>query len=232
QDAMLKTLKAFKICNEVKELRYLVYGPVGAGKSSTINTIRSIFEGRQFVNCLAAPGSTLSHTLCYESFRFANEEEAFPFAFYDIMGAEAKGVENKGVQTQDVISALKGNIKEGYMFNPTTPVSEKNKYYINNPSLSDQMHCLVFVVPGDVATVVESDFLKTLNIVRKTASRMGIPQVVFMTRVDLTCSLVKNNLHNIYKSKKIRINMQKYSHALGVPVNCIFPVLNYHDETH
>lgn len=61
---MLQILKEFTICNQVKELRFLLYGPVGAGKSSIINTIRTIFEGRQFVNCLAAPGSTTSHTLC------------------------------------------------------------------------------------------------------------------------------------------------------------------------
>ncbi|KAM9486744.1 interferon-induced protein 44-like [Clarias gariepinus] len=229
KDSMLKTLKSFKICNEVKELRYLVYGPVGAGKSSTINTIRSIFEGRQFVNCLAAAESTKTHTLCFESYRFANEEESFPFIFYDIMGAEA---EEDGVQTQDVISALKGHIKEGYTFNPNTPLSESNLYYNQNPSLSDQMHCLVYVVPADKVSMMKPDFLKKLESVRKTASRMGIPQVVFMTGVDRACQMTKENLHNVYKSKKIRENMRKYSNALGVPVNCIFPVLNYHEETH
>ncbi|XP_053352712.1 triple functional domain protein-like [Clarias gariepinus] len=64
QDRMLSSLKAFKICNKVQELCFLLYGPVGAGKSSTINTIRTLFEGRQFVNCLAAADSTESHTLC------------------------------------------------------------------------------------------------------------------------------------------------------------------------
>ncbi|XP_053353033.1 interferon-induced protein 44-like [Clarias gariepinus] len=229
KDLLLKTLKSFEICNEVKELRYLVYGPVGAGKSSTINTIRSIFEGRQFVNCLAAAESTTSHTLCFESYRFANEEESFPFIFYDIMGAEAK---ENGVQTQDVISALKGHIKEGYMFNPDTPLSESNLYYNKNPSLSDQMHCLVYVVQAHRVSVMEQAFLNKLKSVRKTASRMGIPQVVFMTNVDRACPMTKENLRNIYKSKKIRENVIKYSHALGVPVNCIFPVLNYHEETH
>ncbi|XP_053352246.1 interferon-induced protein 44-like [Clarias gariepinus] len=228
KDLLLKSLKSFKICNEVKELRYLVYGPVGAGKSSTINTIRSIFEGRQFVNCLAAAESTKSHTLCFESYRFANKKESFPFIFYDIMGAEAED----GVLTQDVISALKGHMKEGYTFNPDTPMSESNLYYNQNPSLSDQMHCLVYVVPADKISVMEEAFLKKLESVRKTASIMVIPQVVFMTKVDRACQMTKENLRNIYKSKKIRENVIKYSNALGVPVNCIFPVLNYHEETH
>ncbi|KAF5893564.1 interferon-induced protein 44-like, partial [Clarias magur] len=203
KDSMLKTLKEFKICNEVKELRYLVYGPVGAGKSSTINTIRTIFEGRQFVNCLAAAESTKSHTLSFESYRFANEKESFPFIFYDIMGAEA---EEEGVRTPDVISALKGHIKEGYMFNSNTALSENNLYYNHNPSLSDQIHCLVYVVPADKVSMMKADFLKKLESVRKTASSMGIPQVVFMTRVDRACQMTKENLRNVYKSKKIREN--------------------------
>ncbi|KAF5893560.1 interferon-induced protein 44-like, partial [Clarias magur] len=203
KDLMLKTLKSFKICNEVKELRYLVYGRVGAGKSSTINTIRSIFEGRQFVNCLAAADSTKSHTLSFESYRFANKEESFPFTFYDVMGAEAN---EDGVRTQDVISALKGHIQEGYMFNSITPLSENNDYYNKNPSLSDQMHCLVYVIPADRVSMMEEAFLKKLEFVRKTASRMGIPQVVFMTRVDRACQMTKENLRNVYKSKKIREN--------------------------
>ncbi|XP_017324812.1 interferon-induced protein 44 [Ictalurus punctatus] len=228
QAGMFNALKTFNICNEVEELRFLLYGPVGAGKSSAINTIRTIFEGRQFVNCLAAAGSTKSHTLCYERFRFANEEGSFPFAFNDIMGAEAKD----GVLTQDIISALNGHMKEGYMFNCNNPLTTNNHYYNQNPSLSDQMHCLVYVIPADMISMMDDDFIKKLKSVRETASRMGIPQVVFMTRIDRACPMTKENLQNIYKSKKIRDKMRESSNVVGVPVNCIFPVLNYHEETH
>ncbi|XP_058249232.1 interferon-induced protein 44-like [Hemibagrus wyckioides] len=223
----INSLKTFQICNKVEELRFLLYGPVGVGKSSIINTIRTIFEGRQFVNCLAAPGSTTSHTLCYEQFRFANEEGSFPFAFNDIMGAE----EDSGVLTQDIVSALKGHMKEGYTFNPQTPLPINNHYYNQNPTLSDQMHCLVLVMPADRVSMLADNFIKKMKSVREEASRMGIPQVVFMTRVDCACQLTKEDLRNVYKSKKIRENMQKYANELGVPVNRIFPVLNYHEET-
>ncbi|KAK2850465.1 hypothetical protein Q7C36_009248 [Tachysurus vachellii] len=225
---MLKSLKTFKIFNEVQELRFLVCGPVGAGKSSTINTIRSIFEGRQFINCLAAAGSKKTHTLCYERFEFANEEGSFPFAFNDIMGAE----KDSGVLNEDIVSALKGHVKEGYPFNSETPLSESSPYYNKNPILSDQMHCLVFVMPADKISTQDEKFNKKMNSVMKAASSMGIPQVVFMTRVDHACPIPKENLQNVYKSKKIKENMQKCSYELGVPVNRIFPVLNYHEQIH
>ncbi|XP_060785215.1 interferon-induced protein 44-like [Neoarius graeffei] len=228
EKGMLDSLKAFQICNEIQELRFQLYGPVGAGKSSIINTIGSIFEGRQSVSCSVAAGSTKSHTLNYERFRFANGKGSFPFAFNDVMGAEAK----LGVLTEDIILALKGHMKEGYLFNEETPLSERNLYYNQNPSLSDQMHCLVFVAPADKISLMNKNFIGKLKHVRDAASRMGIPQVVFMTRVDCACPMTKENLRNIYKSRKIREKMHECSNVLGVPVNCIFPVLNYHEETH
>ncbi|XP_047671053.1 interferon-induced protein 44-like [Tachysurus fulvidraco] len=230
QERMLKTLKTFQICNEVQELRFLVCGPVGAGKSSTINTIRSIFEGRLFIDCLAAAGTTTSHTLSYERIQMANEERSFPFAFNDIMGAETDL--NKGVLNEDIISALKGHIKEGYPFNDKSPLSESSPYYNKNPTLSDQMHCLVLVMPADTISSQDEKFLQKMKSVVKAASNMAMPQVVFMTRVDRACPLTKENLQNVYKSKKIKENMEKCSNELGVPVNRIFPVLNYHEQIH
>ncbi|KAK2850464.1 hypothetical protein Q7C36_009247 [Tachysurus vachellii] len=228
QERMLNSLKTFQICNEVKELRFLLCGPVGTGKSSTINTIRSIFEGRQFINCLAAAGSKKTHTLCYEQFEFANEEGSFPFVFNDIMGAETYS----GVLSEDIISALKGHMKEGYPFNSETPLFESSPYYNKNPTLSDQMHCLVFVMPADKISTQDEKFNQKMKSVIKAASSMAMPQVIFMTRVDLACPLTQENLQNVYKSKKIKDNMQKCSYELGVPVNRIFPVLNYHDQIH
>lgn len=72
QDKMLNSLKTFKICNEVEQLLFLLYGPIGAGKSSTINTIRNVFEGRQFVNCLAARVSNMIHTLHVSQYKVFN----------------------------------------------------------------------------------------------------------------------------------------------------------------
>ncbi|MCI4393944.1 hypothetical protein PGIGA_G00163230 [Pangasianodon gigas] len=58
----------------------------------------------------------------------------------------------------------------------------------------------------------------------------GIPQVVIMSKVDAACSLVKQNLEMIYRSKKIKEKMEECSIRLGIPVNYIFPVKNYHEE--
>ncbi|KAM9486294.1 interferon-induced protein 44-like [Clarias gariepinus] len=227
QKKLIDTLKAFKICNKVPELHFLLYGPVGAGKSSTINTIKTIFVGRPFVNCLAAALSEESHTKHFDRYEVPNENGSCPFAFYDTMGVQAK----KGVLVEDIISALKGHIKVGYMWNPTIPILENSMYYRKNPSLCDQMHCLLSIIPADRFAFMENDFIKQFKTVSKAARDLGVPQVVLMTRVDSVCEMTRDNLYNVYKSKKIMEKMYDCSDKLGVPVNCIFPIRNYHKET-
>ncbi|XP_058246873.1 interferon-induced protein 44-like [Hemibagrus wyckioides] len=167
QEKMLNSLKTFKICNEVEQLLFLLCGPIGAGKSSTINTIKTIFEGRQFVSCLAASGSS-THTLHLSQYN-DYENASFPFTLNDVMGIEA----SEGVQTDDIISALKGHIKEGYVFNSKAPIAESNIYYNKDPSLNDQMHCLVYVIPANMISVMDNDFISKFICVSKIANKMG-----------------------------------------------------------
>ncbi|XP_076857452.1 interferon-induced protein 44-like isoform X2 [Brachyhypopomus gauderio] len=232
QKAMVPSVKEFKIDNDqVKELRFLLYGAVGVGKSSTVNTIRTIFEGRPFVGCLAEAAAGRSFTKTYEKYGIANGREGMlPLAFNDIMGVE-KG-ESAGVRTDDIINAMKGHITEGYVFHTEFPITEKDPKYRRNPSLSDRIHCLVSVVGADKIKMMDQEFINKMKKVREAASGMGIPQVVFMTRVDLACPMTKGNLKNIYRSRKIKEIMNTCSNLLGVPMNCIFPVKNYHDEIH
>ncbi|XP_017324822.1 interferon-induced protein 44 isoform X2 [Ictalurus punctatus] len=210
RERLFNTLKTFKICNEVPELHFLLYGPVGAGKSSTINTIRTIFEGHQYIECLAAALSEKSQTKYFDRFEVPKEMGSFPFAFYDIMGLQA----NKGVHTNDIISALKGHMKAGYMCTPKTPLSDDSKYYLKSPSLSDQMHCLLCIIPADTFGLMGNDFLEQFKTVSEATRNLGVPEAVLMTKVDKACVMTRDCLRNIYKSKKIREKMREYSSSL------------------
>ncbi|KAL7881336.1 hypothetical protein AOLI_G00081840 [Acnodon oligacanthus] len=111
EDPMINKLKTFKIGNaDVRKLHFLLFGPTGGGKSSLINTIKSIFEGRQFINYLTAPVTSDIETLYFEKYS-VEKDGLFPFAFSEIMAIQ----KSEGVLENDVISALKGHMKEGYM---------------------------------------------------------------------------------------------------------------------
>ncbi|KAI4873820.1 hypothetical protein NFI96_014419, partial [Prochilodus magdalenae] len=116
-------------------------------------------------------------------------------------------------------------------FKPDSPISEDDDDYITNPSLNDRIHCLVSVVAADRIALMDNNVISKMKVIRTEASKLGIPQVTFLTRVDLACIMTKADLSKIYQSKRIKTKMQECSNILTVPMNCIFPVKNYHEET-
>uniref|UniRef100_A0A3B1JI41 G domain-containing protein n=1 Tax=Astyanax mexicanus TaxID=7994 RepID=A0A3B1JI41_ASTMX len=219
---MVTELEAFVIQrDEVRELNFLLCGPIGAGKSSIINTINTIFKKRIYVTHQAS-----SFTKC----KVGTAQDRFlPFVLYDTMGLDSG--DNAGMHPDDFITAVKGHMKEGYQFNPLNPLNENSPYYWENPSLSDRMHCLLFVIPADRISIMDSVIIQKMKTIKNAATAMGLPQVILMTRVDQACTLTNNDLHYVYNSKKIKDKMLECQRALDIKMNCIFPVKNYHEET-
>uniref|UniRef100_W5K585 G domain-containing protein n=1 Tax=Astyanax mexicanus TaxID=7994 RepID=W5K585_ASTMX len=223
----IRELRDFKIGeDEVKQLNFLLYGPIGTGKSSVINTIKTIFEGRLYVNYLAASNKSghnllTSRNYTYKKCEVGNSKDGFlPITFNDVMGVEEG--DQSGVHTDDIISTLKGHVKEGYPFIPNSPLTEHNHYYLKNPTMSDKIHCLVCVIQADKISMIDEDTIQKMKPVQEEAKRMDLPQVILMTHVDVACEMTKKDLRSVYK-KNLYV-------ALGVPMNCIFPVRNYHEE--
>ncbi|XP_070965097.1 interferon-induced protein 44-like [Oncorhynchus clarkii lewisi] len=230
RDHMVDELRSFKLSDpDVGQLRCLLCGPVGAGKSSFINSVNNVFQNRITGGALVAAASGLSFTTTYDTHYIQGRsgEKRLPFAFNDVMGLETQ---NNGLHPNDIINALKGHLPEGYEFNPFHPLSDQKKEFIQNPSLSDKTHCLVSIVSADKISRMSEDVIAKMKNIRAEASRLKIPQVVVMTMPDKACELVNKDVKRIFYSKAIKEKMQICSNELGLPMNCILPVKNYHEE--
>ncbi|XP_014058583.1 interferon-induced protein 44 isoform X2 [Salmo salar] len=232
KEVILQKLKDYVPGNpDIKSIRVFLHGPVGAGKSSLINFINSVFQGR--ITSIALADSAIaaeSFTIKYQTHKIEKGKHGiyYPIVFNDVMGLEESS--GKGVHKDDIINALKGHVKEGHKFNPMSPLSEEDPGYIKIPSSEDRVHCLVSVMPADKMAFLGKHVIQKMRDIRLAAADMGIPQMVVLTRVDEACPSVRKDVKNIYLSKYIKEKMEQCSTELGVPVNCILPVKNYHEE--
>ncbi|KAK9980578.1 hypothetical protein ABG768_000172 [Culter alburnus] len=230
KEALKKKLEDFTLGNpDVKKINILVAGQIGAGKSSFINSIDSAFQGRICCRALVNPSAGgRSFTENLKGFTIRSGKKSLPFVFKDTMGLEADQL--AGSQIEDIISAVLGHVKDGYEFKEKRTIYFKDEHFNMNPTLSDQASCLVYVVAADTVQFTDDKLVVKLKCIRERISAEGIPQVVIMTKVDEACPLVKQDLRNIYTSKKIYEKMNLCSAKIGVPLTDIFPVKNYHEE--
>ncbi|XP_070703320.1 interferon-induced protein 44-like isoform X2 [Pempheris klunzingeri] len=215
---------------EVKNVRILVHGQVGAGKSSFINSVDSVLQqqitGRASTDALGGD----SFTLKYTTYKFHKDPESFySFTFNYVMGYEMKI--NRGIHVEDVKSVLRGHVTEGYQFKPGHPLTEKDQGYNSSPNLNDRVHVLVSVIAADSVSIMSDDVKRKMRDVRLAASEIGIPQMVILTRIDEACSDTQGDIKNAYRSKYLKEQVDKVHVWLGIPLNCIFLVKNYDSST-
>ncbi|KAM8725333.1 interferon-induced protein 44-like isoform 2-T2 [Acanthopagrus schlegelii] len=224
----LQHVRDYKPPTERHQLRILLYGPAGAGKSSFINSVQSVLRGRMCSQALVDNTSSQSFTRKYTTYKIpkGDQQSFYPFVFNDIMGLESK----KGIPVDDVKLALKGHVKDGYKFDPDSKLSEYNPFYNKYPKTNDKVHILVCVIDAANFSVMKDETKQKIRDIRMEASDLDIPQVAILTKIDEVSPEVKADLKNIYKAQSMKDQMERFSADVGIPMNCIFPVKNYHQE--
>ncbi|XP_062866881.1 interferon-induced protein 44-like [Trichomycterus rosablanca] len=226
--ALQKKLRQFKVeTSHAPNIRILIVGAVGAGKSSFINSVNNVFQGRITCDALTDSTAGYSFTKVYKTYKIKGDDGSpLAFIFNDMMGLQ----ETYETLHQDIIEALKGFVQEGYKFNPASPLSDKDHSYRSDPSLEQQTFCLVYVMEANTVSIMHDEVIKRLKHIRLAAADLDMPQVIIMTKPDEVCPLVKKDIRKIYTSKKIKAKMEECRNLVGVPMNHIFPVKNYHEE--
>ncbi|XP_053193441.1 interferon-induced protein 44-like [Scomber japonicus] len=228
KQSTLQYVKNYKPHIEGRQLRILLHGPVGTGKSSFINSVKSALQGKM---CRLALVDNISHdsfTRKYKTYKIEKENPNtfYPFVFSDIMGLS----EYKGVLVDDVKLALMGRVKEDYRFDPKHKLPEDKEYYNTEVNPNDEVHVLVCVIPADTASQIGDEVIKKIREIRKAASDLGIPQLAVITKIDKACPEIKEDLKNVYRSIRMKEKIEQISADVGIPMNCIFPVRNYSEE--
>ncbi|XP_029968426.1 interferon-induced protein 44-like [Salarias fasciatus] len=210
----------------------MLYGPVGAGKSSFINSVSTTLRGR--ITAGAGTGTVQSVegqslTKKYKTHRIKKDGtgDHCNFVFNDIMGIE-DGT-GHGVHVDDIKLAMMGHVKDEYKFNPVSPLTSDDPGYNQSPSPDDKIHILVCVCSANASEITDS-VLHKMRDIREFALELDIPQLLIVTKVDEACPETQKSLRNVYRSKHVKKKMAEFSSKVGIPMNFIYPVKNYSEE--
>uniref|UniRef100_A0A3P9JG30 TLDc domain-containing protein n=1 Tax=Oryzias latipes TaxID=8090 RepID=A0A3P9JG30_ORYLA len=224
----MESIRTYRPLNSsVTQARVLLIGPVGAGKSSFFNSINSIFRGHVTSQAISGSCSTsLTTQFRTYSMKAGREGKPLPLILCDTMGLE----ENVGPDIDDISNILKGHLPDRYQFNPSVPLQSEAHSFCKSPGLQDKIHCVTYVLDASKISIMSSKMEEKLKTIRRKVNSMGIPQLVLLTKVDEACSMVKEDITNVYRSSYIRDVVQEAATRVGVPLSCIIPVKNYSQE--
>ncbi|KAG2461873.1 IF44L protein, partial [Polypterus senegalus] len=110
----------------VSQARVLLVGPVGAGKSSFISSVCSVFHGRVSIQAMVGTAAR-SFTTKFRSYtiKAARGGEATPLVLCDMMGLGENDL--SGVKVKDVLQVIKGHVPEGYKLTHSSNSGEKKR---------------------------------------------------------------------------------------------------------
>ncbi|KAH0618477.1 hypothetical protein JD844_017726 [Phrynosoma platyrhinos] len=219
---LMSQIAAFKPhLNSVPQFRVLFLGPVGAGKSSFFNSVKSIFRGYVTSQAIAGSDST-SVTMQYRTYQIKNENNGkpLPIIFCDTMGLEER--QGVGLAIDEVPNLLQGHVPDRYQRNSLG--------YVKCPSLKDQIHCVVFVIDGSKVEILPDNLGEKLREIRRKSNKFGVPQLVILTKVDEICPSLGENVLDVYRSRTVEKQMQLTAERFGFPLCQIVPVKNYSSE--
>ncbi|XP_061593248.1 interferon-induced protein 44-like isoform X2 [Cololabis saira] len=214
---LMESIKAYQpTTSSVSHAQILLIGPVGAGKSSFSNSVKSVFRG-YVTNQATSGSSTTSLTTQFRSYSVwaGRGGNLLPIILRDTTGLEEST--GAGLDLDDISSIILKDHRP----------AKASLYWDDH---KDKIHCVVYAIDACKISTMTPQLQKKMVAIRKKVNLMGIPQLVLLTKIDEACPLVKEDLRNVYKSGYIKDLMEEVSSRLGMPMSCVVPVKNYSEE--
>nr|XP_034355315.1 interferon-induced protein 44-like isoform X1 [Arvicanthis niloticus] len=230
REKLLSALKAYRPYEHlVSEVHILLVGPVGSGKSSFINSVKSAFQGhltRQAI--VGSDESSITKQYRVYSIKDGKSGETLPFMLCDSMGLEEG--EEAGLCMDDIPHILKGCVPDRYQFNPCKPIKPKHFTSAVSPPLKDRIHCVAFVLDISSVNTLSDKMLGKLKKIHKDVVDCGVGHVALLTNVKNYDEVLDDNFVNMAESVTSLSQVQNVQKMLNIPIANILMVSNYASE--
>ncbi|VCX20141.1 unnamed protein product [Gulo gulo] len=230
RNSLLVELGTYKPCVDfVSEIHILLLGPVGSGKSSFINSVKSVFQGR--LTRQATVGSDV--TSITEQYRIYPIKDGrggkyLPFRLCDSMGLHEK--EGIGLCMDDIPYILKGCVPDRYQLNPSRPITPNHPNFIASPSLKDRIHCVAYVLDINSINDLSSKMVAKFQQIQKEVLSCDIAYVLLLTKATNCGEFLQDNFSNMDKPITSQSQIMDASKMLNIPIYNTFMVENYTSE--
>uniref|UniRef100_A0A8W8M6I3 TLDc domain-containing protein n=1 Tax=Magallana gigas TaxID=29159 RepID=A0A8W8M6I3_MAGGI len=152
--------------------------------------------------------------------------------FLNFRLCDTRGFEEEfALDAQEISFILDGNIPDRYQFNPLVPFTPDTPGYIKDPNMKDKIHCVAFVIDGSTVDVMSDTVQKRMKDLQVRMNHRGLPQVVFLTKLDKICPDVNDDVKNTFTSTAVCDAVEKVAEIMGLPRAHVLPVKNYESET-
>ncbi|XP_028666575.2 interferon-induced protein 44-like [Erpetoichthys calabaricus] len=189
--------------NLVSKTKVLLVGPVGAGKSSFISSVGSVFHGCVALKAMVGTAAQ-SFTNMFRSYNIKASQagEQNSLVLCDMMGLGEEDL--PGVKVNDVLQAVKGHVPEGYKFNSSEAIGSDTRGYISTPGIANKIACVAFVVDARKVQTYPDDIQEGLQELRLKIRDLGVPQVALLTHIDEVCHAVDKDVSRVYVCRHVQ----------------------------
>jgi len=192
-----------------------VFGGMGAGKSSYINTLFSALAYK-----VVSPAKTRASADKSITLEFFQRDLSDKIYIYDAWGWSKTNYQNKEFEY-----ILTGKMKHGYN------CEDKNAhtYLRDTASIEHQVHCIIFVIPAKSAD--NADYISKLKQFIDEADALGKKYIVAISQLDKDEESFREYPQTLPGSNRAKLAYKQVATKLGIEQNLILPILNYTSET-
>lgn len=226
KDELLKNIRERVYPQHCEDINLLVIGNIGSGKSALVNTLFTVLRNNGQLANIAPPSPPhrASVTPMLHEIVLQNIPGTKTLRVYDCRGILPDRNQN-AVFTEDLIKVIDGNVMKDYEFKNNCTIQENDGFYRNNPTISDKMHCVLFVVKAD-DLYDQTDVAVFCPIQRYLFSK-NIPSRMILSHVDKLDMCVYGDLTKLFVSRHVQRKVELAKGIFSLQDIQVLPVANY-----
>lgn len=220
---LLQRITALNPPQQCRNINVLVIGNLGSGKSSLVNTfLTSLRNSGQIANIATTYQANIESTTCkLHEVILQNNPGTKQLRVYDCRGIGP----TDGVREDDLIRVIEGNVKKNYEFDEFDDIDENDDYYRRNPTISDKMHCILFVAKAD--EIEEGVDFTVLKNIQRYLNSENIPLRLILTRIDNLDLCAAGDLSSLFVSRQAERKVNIAKAIFRLHDSQILPIANY-----